>query len=67
MKNTLLAILVVVLTIALMMLTSLLFDWDWIQENWVRKAIIIALIIIEFFHGYLVYIQLSKKIAKEQG
>lgn len=64
MRESVYVILTILSTIILMLITSMLLDWAWIQQHWSRKFVVVLLMAIELFHGFLVYSMISKHISR---
>ncbi len=66
MKTVYTIILIVFGTCGLMLLTSWLLSWSWIAQSWVRQAVVMLLMFLELFHGFLLYQQLGMSIKNQK-
>lgn len=64
MKDTLKLMAIVLATFLLLFFTSLLLSWSWILAHWARQALVILLLLVELFHGYLAYVEFAKTLKK---
>lgn len=53
MGKTLKSLVIIFGTIAAALVTSILYDIDWIARNWVRFGVVLVLILVELFVGFL--------------
>lgn len=65
MKDTLLLLAIVLATFIVMFCTSLLFSWSWVMAHWSRQVMVSALLLVELFHGILVYKTFGKKLMQK--
>lgn len=61
MKDTIQFIVIILVTFTLPMITSLLFDLQWISSHWLRTVIVILFMIFQFFIGALVFYKKAKE------
>lgn len=64
MKETLTYIGIIVVTFLLSFLQSAALSLVWIQEHWVRQALVIVIILLTLFLGTLVFLQKAKNVKK---
>jgi hypothetical protein len=66
MKTIYRIILIIFGTCGLMLLTSWLLSWSFIAQSWVRQAVVMLLMVLELFHGFLLYQQLGMSIKNQK-
>lgn len=55
MKDTLQFIAIISITFILAMSTSILLDFEWIEDHWLRQTLVVLLIILEVVVGAFVF------------
>lgn len=60
MKDDIKVILVILVPVLVLFATTLLLEWDWIQQLWERRIIVWLLLVVELFIGIKIYRQITK-------